>query len=283
MLRPPALPADIAALAPTDRSRRMLQAALAGAEAIRALRADAGRWEGAALERKGARDFVTAADRQSEAAVAASLSAAFPDHAITGEEGTAIRHDRGREGAGTFLVDPIDGTTNFAWGMPFFGIAIALVEGGETVAGVVLDPSLGEAFVAERGHGAFLNGRRLRIDRAVAPEEALVGASLPVPGQLRSIDVEAYHRALRAVIDRAAGVRRLGSAALSLCYVAAGRHDAFFEDGLSPLDYAAAVLVLREAGGVATGFDGGPIPATGAVLGANAGLHPWLVGLLSGR
>ena len=275
MLRPPAPPADIAALAPTDRSRRMLEAALAGAEAIRA---HAGRWEGAALERKGARDFVTVADRQSEAAVAAALSAAFPDHAITGEEGTAIR----RQGAGTFLVDPIDGTTNFAWGLPFFGIAVALVEGGETVAGVVLDPSLGEAFVAERGHGAFLNGRRLRIDRTVAPEEALVGASLPVPGQVRSIDVEAYHRALRAVIDRAAGVRRLGSAALSLCYVAAGRHDAFFEDGLSPLDYAAAVLVLREAGGVATGFDGGPIPESGAVLGANAGLHPWLVGLLLG-
>ncbi|WP_342239612.1 inositol monophosphatase family protein [Inquilinus sp. OTU3971] len=278
MLRPPALPADIAALAPTERSRRMLEAALAGAEAIRALRAYAGRWEGAALERKGARDFVTAADRQSEAAIAAALSAAFPDHAITGEEGTAIR----RDGAGTFLVDPIDGTTNFAWGMPFFGIAIALVEGGETVAGVVLDPSLGEAFVAERGLGAFLNGRQLRIDRTVAPEEALVGASLPIPGQLRSIEVEAYHRALRRVIDRAAGVRRLGSAALSLCYVAAGRHDAFFEDGLSPLDYAAAVLVLREAGGVATGFAGGPIPATGAVLGANAGLHPWLVGLLGG-
>ncbi|WP_395680324.1 inositol monophosphatase family protein [Inquilinus sp.] len=275
MLRPPGLPADTAALAPTDRSRRMLQAALAGAEAIRV---HAGRWEGAALERKGARDFVTAADRQSEAAVAASLSAAFPDHAIEGEEGTAIRS----QGAGTLLVDPIDGTTNFAWGLPFFGIAIALVEGGETVAGVVLDPSLGEAFVAERGHGAFLNGRRLRIDRTVAPEEALVGASLPVPGQVRSIDVEAYHRALRAVIDRAAGVRRLGSAALSLCYVAAGRHDAFFEDGLSPLDYAAAVLVLREAGGVATGFDGRPIPDSGAVLGANAGLHPWLVGLLGG-
>ena len=274
MLRPPAPPADIATLAPTDRSRRMLEAALAGAEAIRA---HAGRWEGAALERKGARDFVTAADRQSEAAVAASLSMAFPGHAITGEEGTAIRG----EGPGTFLVDPIDGTTNFAWGLPFFGIAIALVEGGETVAGVVLDPSLGEAFVAESGHGAFLNGRRLRIDRSVAPEEALVGASLPIPGQLRSIDVEAYHRALRKVIDRAAGVRRLGSAALSLCYVAAGRHDAFFEDGLSPLDYAAAVLVLREAGGVATGFDGSPIPATGAVLGANAGLHPWLVGLLT--
>jgi len=273
MLRPPALPADTAALAPTDRSRRMLEAALAGAEAIRV---HTGRWEGAALERKGARDFVTAADRQSEAAVASVLSAAFPDHAIDGEEGTAIRG-----AAGTFLVDPIDGTTNFAWGLPFFGIAIALVEGGETVAGVVLDPSLGEAFVAERGLGAFLNGRRLRIDRAVAPEEALVGASLPVPGQVRSIDVEAYHRALRAVIDRAAGVRRLGSAALSLCYVAAGRHDAFFEDGLSPLDYAAAVLVLREAGGIATGFDGGPIPPTGAVLGANAGLHPWLVGLLT--
>ncbi len=146
-----------------------------------------------ALTLKGARDFQTAADIASERAIAAALATRFPDAGIIGEEETAIGGSSGRR----FLVDPIDGTTNFALGPALFGICIALVEGGETVAGVVLDPSLGEAFTAEKGRGAFLNGRRLTIARQLAPEEALIGASLPVPGQIRSIDVEAYHRALR--------------------------------------------------------------------------------------
>ena len=266
--------AAIPGIATSPRSTAMLAAALAGAAAIAAL---GGRHERDRLTLKGARDFQTAADIASERAITAALLAAFPEHAITGEEETRIAGSA----AGTFLIDPIDGTTNFAWGLPFFGICIALVEGGETVAGVVLDPSLGEAFVAEKGLGAYLNGERLTIARSLAPEEALIAASLPVPGQVRSIEVEAYHRALRRVMDTAAGMRRLGSAALSLCYVAASRHDAFFEDGLSPLDYAAAALVLTEAGGIVTGFHGRPVDAIGAVLGANPALHPWLVSLLS--
>ncbi len=269
-----ALP-SIPGVTPSPRTAAMLEAAIAGAQAIAAL---GGRHERDRLTLKGARDFQTAADIASERAIAAVLADRFPGYAIEGEEETALA---GSGASGTFLVDPIDGTTNFAWGMPFFGICIALVEGGETVAGVVLDPSLGEAFVAEKGLGAFLNGERLAIARSLAPEEALIAASLPVPGQVRSIDVETYHRALRSIMDTAAGMRRLGSAALSLCYVAASRHDAFFEDGLSPLDYAAAALVLTEAGGTVTGFGGAPVDARGAVLGANPGLHPWLVSLLS--
>ncbi len=264
------------AITPTARTRAMLEAAIAGSDAIAAL---GGRHERDRLTLKGARDFQTAADIASERAIAAALVARFPGHAISGEEETVIEGSA----AGRFLIDPIDGTTNFAWGLPFFGICIALVEEGETVAGVVLDPSLGEAFVADKGHGAYLNGARLTIARSLAPEEALIAASLPVPGQVRSIDVETYHRALRTIMDTAAGVRRLGSAALSLCYVAASRHDAFFEDGLSPLDYAAAALVLTEAGGIVTGFTGGRVDAIGAVLGANPSLHPWLVSLLSNR
>ncbi|SHF19715.1 myo-inositol-1(or 4)-monophosphatase [Kaistia soli DSM 19436] len=273
---PPRL-ADIAALpaiTPSERSRAMLAAAIAGARAIEAL---GGRHERERLTLKGARDFQTAADIASERAITAALLDRFPDHAITGEEETAIPGSAD----GTFLIDPIDGTTNFAWGLPFFGICIALVENGETVAGVVLDPSLGEAFVAEKGLGAYRNGERLAIHRSLAPNEALIAASLPVPGQVRSIPVETYHLALRAVMDTAAGTRRLGSAALSLCYVAASRHDAFFEDGLSPLDYAAAALVLSEAGGAVTGFHGGPVDARGAVLGTNPSLQPWLLSLLS--
>ncbi len=272
----PASLSDLAALpgvAPSPLTAAMLEAALAGAAAIANL---GGRHERARLTLKGARDFQTAADIASERAIAAVLARHFPDAAILGEEETAI--------AGTgrrFLIDPIDGTTNFAWGLPFFGICIALEENAETVAGVVLDPSFGEAFVAEKGRGAFRNGEPLRIDRALAPHEALIGASLPVPGQVRSVEVETYHRALRQVIDTAAGVRRLGSAALSLCAVAASRHDAFFEDALSPLDYAAAALVVTEAGGIVTGFSGAPVDARGAILAANPVLHPWLVSLFA--
>ncbi|MBB3932995.1 myo-inositol-1(or 4)-monophosphatase [Kaistia hirudinis] len=263
----------IDAIAPSPVTRAMLAAAIAGAEAIGPLRQ---RFERANITLKGARDLQTAADIASERAITARLQADFPGHAIRGEEGTAIDGSEGE-----FLVDPIDGTTNFAFGMPFFGICIALRRGGETVAGVVLDPSLGEAFVAETGKGAFLNGTRLATIRHVAPDEALIGASLPVPGQLRSIPVETYHTALRSVMDTATGVRRLGSAALSLCYVAAGRHDAFFEDGLSPHDYAAAALIVTEAGGLVTGFSGAPVDARGAVLAGNPSLHPWLVSLLA--
>lgn len=272
----PASLSDLAALpavAPSPLTASMIEAALAGAAAIADL---GGRHERARLTLKGARDFQTAADIASERAIAAVLAARFPDAAILGEEETAIT-GTGRR----FLIDPIDGTTNFAWGLPFFGICLALEENGETVAGVVLDPSFGEVFVAEKGGGAFRNGERLRIDRTLAPHEALIGASLPVPGQVRSVEVETYHRALRQVIDTAAGVRRLGSAALSLCAVAASRHDAFFEDALSPLDYAAAALVVTEAGGIVTGFSGAPVDAGGAILAANPALHPWLVSLFA--
>lgn len=260
-------------IAPTPLTRAMLAAALAGAEAIGPLRR---RYKRADITLKGARDLQTAADIASERAIAARLQADFPGHAIRGEEEIAIG------GAdGEFLIDPIDGTTNFAFGMPFFGICIALRQNSETIAGVVLDPSLGEAFVVEKGRGAFLNGSRLAIRQPVAPQEALIGASLPVPGQIRSVPVDTYHTALRTVIDTATGVRRLGSAALSLCYVAAGRHDAFFEDGLSPLDYAAAALAVTEAGGIVSGFSGAPVDARGAVLAANPSLHPWLVSLFA--
>ena len=256
---------------PSDRSLAMLRAALAGAEvARRAFR----RHEPDELVTKGPRDFQTEADRASERAIAAVLSASFPGAAIAGEEGQA---DSDAGGSIRFLIDPIDGTTNFAWGIPFFAIAIALEEDGEITAGVVLDPIHAEAFVAEQGKSSFLNGVRLKMKETVAPDAAIVGASLPTPGQVKTVPVATYHRALRNVIDTATGVRRLGSAALSLCYVAAGRHDAFFEDGLSPLDYAAAVLVVREAGGIASSFDGRPIPPSGAVLAAVRGLHPWLV------
>ena len=231
------------------------------------------RLTGADLGMKGPRDYQTMADVSVERFLRQSLAEAVPDVRIKGEE-------EGESGTGSrrILIDPIDGTTNFAWGIPHFGIVIAVEEAGEVTAGVVYDPSLDELFAAEAGRGATLNGAPLRVAPGPVPEEALIGAGLSVPGQVRSVPVETYHRVLRRAMDTTSGVRRFGSAALSIAWVAAGRLDAFFEDGLSVLDYGASVLILREAGGRVTGFDGGPIPASGAILAGVPGLHDWLVG-----
>ncbi len=227
------------------------------------------------IDEKAARDYVTAADVAVETAIAAALAEAYPDWSINGEEKAGDR--QGADDAPRFLIDPIDGTTNFAWGIPFFGVVIALLRGDRIDAGVVYDPMRDELFHAERGHGAYLDGQRLtvRADRDI--DHAVIGASLPIPGQVKSMPVARYREVLMEVMDHAATMRRMGSAALSIAYVAASRHDAFFEDGLSPHDYAASVLIVEEAGGLVGGFDGGAIPGTGAVLAATPAVHPWLV------
>ena len=230
---------------------------------------------------KGPRDYQTEADVAVERQIVAAINEAFPSYAIWGEEQVGNRTATD-PGAPRVLIDPIDGTTNFAWGIPHFGIVISIEEQGEIVAGVVVDPMQDELFSAELGGGAFMDGIRLAVPSVPSPEASVIGVGLPVPGQVKSVSVEQYHRALRRLMDTTSGVRRLGSAALSLAYVASGRLNGFFEDGLSPLDYGASMLVLREAGGLVTGFDGKLIPKTGAILGAGPGLHPWLVeGFLS--
>lgn len=229
----------------------------------------------AKIDEKAARDYVTAADVAVETAIAAALAEAFPGWSIDGEEKAGNR-DLG-PGAPRLLIDPIDGTTNFAWGIPFFGVVISLLRGSRIDAGVVYDPMRDELFCAERGHGAFLDGVRLAVREGRDIDHAVIGASLPIPGQVRSLPVARYREVLMEVMDHAAAMRRMGSAALSIAYVAANRHDAFFEDGLSPHDYAASVLIVEEAGGVVGGFDGGTVPETGAVLAATPAVHPWLV------
>ena len=224
---------------------------------------------------KGPRDYQTAADVAVERQIVAAINEAFPGYAIWGEEQVGNR--TAEAGAPRVLIDPIDGTTNFAWGIPHFGIVISIEEQGEIVAGAVVDPMQDELFSAEIGGGAFMDGIRLNVPSVPSPVASVIGVGLPVPGQVKSVSVEQYHRAVRRLMDTTSGVRRLGSAALSLAYVACGRLNGFFEDGLSPLDYGASMLVLREAGGLVTGFDGRPIPKSGAILGAGPGLHPWLV------
>ena len=223
---------------------------------------------------KGARDYQTAGDVAVERLIVERIRASFPNYAIWGEEQVG---NVSIDGAPEVLIDPIDGTTNYLWGVPHFSVVISIREAGEIVAGATYDPNLDELFSAEKGGGAYLNGTRLQVSQAADPQRVLIGAGTPVPGQVKSVPVETYHAALRRLMDVTSGMRRLGSAALSTAYVACGRLDGFFEDGLSPLDYGASMLIVREAGGLVTGFDGGPIPSTGGILVAGPGIHPWLV------
>jgi myo-inositol-1(or 4)-monophosphatase len=235
------------------------------------------RYNAGEMVHKKPRDFQTEADVAIETFIVKGLNEAFPEHGIEGEEQVGNRE--ATVGGGLFHIDPIDGTTNFAWGIPHFGIVIMLEQDGAIAKGVVYDPMQDELFSAETGRGAWLNGRRIEATRNADPVNAVVGAGLPVPGQVKSVPVETYHAALRRLMDTTSGVRRLGSAALSIAYVACGRLDGFFEDGLSPHDYGASVLLVREAGGIVTAFDGTPIRPSGPtpILAAGAAIHPWLV------
>ncbi len=232
---------------------------------------------------KAARDYQTAADRNVETRISESLRVAFPDWRIEGEEFGP--QSGGDPDAPLAVIDPIDGTTNYAWGIPHFGMVITVVHGKEIVAGAVLDPMMGEMFTADRGHGAALNGVPLRVAAEDRAEHMLFGAGLPVPGQVVSVSEARYAAALERAMAVSSGVRRLGSAALSIAYVAAGRFDGFFEDGLGIGDFGASVLMVEEAGGVVTDFAGSGVtrPAvarTGIVAGTPTG-QAWLLAGLS--
>lgn len=224
---------------------------------------------------KAPRDYQTEIDVAVERLIVGRMKAAFPDYSIIGEE--AVGNVEAAPDAPRIYIDPIDGTTNYAWGLPHFGIVISIVEQGEVVCGVVYDCMQDEMFSAEKGKGAYLNGERLTLTPFADVQDALIGAGLPIPGQVKSVSEDDYYLALRRLMANTAGVRRLGSAALSTAYVACGRLDGFFEDGLSLHDYGASMLLVREAGGLVTGFSGGPIGRFGDILAANPALHPWLV------
>ena len=223
---------------------------------------------------KGPRDYQTEIDVAVERMLVEDLIRAFPDHAIEGEE--AVGNRTAADDAPVIHIDPIDGTTNFAWGLPHFAITLCIVEKGVVTAGVVYDPMLDELFSAEDGAGAWLDGEPISCVDHAAVEDVLVGAGLPVPGQVKAVPEETYFAALRRLMATTAGVRRLGSAALSIAYVACGRLDGFFEDGLSVHDYGAAALLVREAGGVVTTFSGGQPSGKSDILAATAALHGWL-------
>jgi myo-inositol-1(or 4)-monophosphatase len=205
-----------------------------------------------AVSRKRHADFVTEVDRAAEQAVIEILHRAYPDHAILAEESGATAGQTG-DSEYTWIIDPLDGTTNFIHGFPQYAVSIGLQHKGILVQGVIYDPTKNELFTATRGRGAYLNERRIRVSKRTQLDEALIGTGFP----FREIEnLDEYLGMFREITARTAGVRRAGAAALDIAYVAAGRLDGFWEIGLSPWDMAAGALLVQEAGGLVGDFRG---------------------------
>lgn len=217
---------------------------------------------------KGRNDFVSEVDRKAEQEIVGILSKAYPTHAFLGEEGG--RHGLPK-GEFTWVIDPLDGTTNFLHGFPQFAVSIALLHRGAIECGVVYDPMRGELFTAKRGGGAMLDNRRLRVTQQKTYQGALLGTGFPFKDQRNN---DAYFGMFRDLMKDTAGIRRAGSAALDLAWVACGRMDGFWEFGLMPWDLAAGALLIQEAGGIVTDLEGGrKYLETGHVLAAGPKLH----------
>ena len=209
------------------------------------------------VARKQTNDFVTEVDHAAEEAIIDTLLTAYPDHAVLAEEsGHRPGKDSGaamHEAENVWVIDPLDGTTNFIHGFPQYAVSIALMQRGVVTQAVVYDPNRDELFTASKGRGAYLNDRRIRVSRRTKVEESLIGTGFPY----RQLDqLDDYLELFKLVTQKSAAVRRPGAAALDLAYVACGRYDAFFEFGLAPWDVAAGSLLISEAGGLVGNFAG---------------------------
>ena len=249
----------------------------AARKAGRALRRDFGEVEKLQVSLKGPANFVSAADRRAEETLYAELSKARPGYGFLGEEGGA------REGADkthTWIVDPLDGTTNFLHGIPQFCISIGLEREGTVVAGVIYNPANEELFVAERGKGAFLNDQRIRVAARKRLADAVIACGLPHLGRP---NIARGHRETAAVQGQVAGLRRFGAAALDLAWVAAGRLDGYWERDIKPWDMAAGLLMVREAGGFVCDLDGADeMLAKGDIIAGNETMQKELLRVLKG-
>lgn len=227
------------------------------------------------IQRKGPADFFSAADLKAEKTVQAHLQAAYPDYGFLGEEGGLINGDARR----VWMVDPLDGTTNFLRGLPLWAVNIALAEDGKPIAGVTYVPPTKEMFWAERGAGAWLNDEPIRVSPVTRLEEALLGVGIPFAGKPRQ---EQFVAEMGRLTPRVAGIRRLGAGAVDLVYVACGRLDAFWEQSVSAWDMAAGAIIVEEAGGVVTNTIGQPLDVMGGtVLGCTPAVHAELVKALA--
>lgn len=225
------------------------------------------------IERKGHNDFVSEVDRRAEAEIIHILRTAYPDHAILAEES-------GRQGANEYewIIDPLDGTTNFLHGYPQFAVSIALLRQGKLDQGVVFDPLRDELFTASRGSGAQMNDRRIRVSTVSTLEASLLGTGFPFKSMTF---LEVWIDTFRQLLPKTSGVRRAGSASLDLAHVASGRLDGFWEFGLSPWDMAAGALLIQEAGGLVSDFCGGQdFLKTGNIVGGTPKVQPEILRLI---
>ena len=224
------------------------------------------------FELKGEHDLVTEADRSSERLIVERLRSHFPSYSIVAEEGGGVTH----ASEYCWYVDPLDGTTNFAHGFPVFNVTLGLEQAGEMIAGVIYDPMRNEMFTCEKGAGAWLNNRRIRVSAVEKLEESLVATGFPSYKRHQNVNVHFYYEL--AMLSH--GVRRAGAAALDLAYVAAGRLEAFWEFGLKPWDMAAGILLVAEAGGRCTDMKGSPAVLGGShLLVDNGRIHDQMVGV----
>lgn len=226
---------------------------------------------------KGPKDFVSEVDRAAEAAIVDTLHATYPDHAILAEEGTAKGANATADHV--WIIDPLDGTTNFLHGFPQYCVSIALQHKGQITQAVVYDPVRNDLFTATRGRGAFLNDRRMRVSRRQHLKECLIGTGFPFR---EGNNLELYMQMMRSMTLEAAGIRRPGAAALDLAYVAAGYYDGFWEIGLNPWDVAAGSLLIVEAGGLVGDLEGeSGFLYGGEVIAANPRIFAQMVKLLA--
>lgn len=227
------------------------------------------------VSRKGPADFVSSADIATEKTLVAELSVSRPDFGFKGEEGANIE---AKDGSHYWIIDPIDGTTNFLHGIPHFGISVGLVKDDEIIAGMILEPTRDELYWAEKGGGAFMNGRRLRVSGRNRMADALLATGIPFLGRPGH---ETLQKEMSEIMAVSSGIRRMGAASLDLAYVAAGRVDGFWERGLAPWDIAAGIILVREAGGLVSQINGGErMMDEGDILATNGGINQHMRDLL---
>jgi myo-inositol-1(or 4)-monophosphatase len=244
----------------------------AARKAARGLTRDFGELAELQVSRKGPADYVTAADMKAEQVLFDALTAARPGYGFLGEERGLIA---GTDKTHTWIADPLDGTTNFLHAIPHFAVTVALEREGQIVAGVTYNPITNELYWAERGRGCFRNDKRLRVAARRDLGEAVLATGIPFMGRPGHAT---FLKELHQIAQRVSGVRRFGSAALDLAYVAAGRFDGFWERGLGKWDMAAGTLFITEAGGMVSDADGGPAPLeAGGICAANLDLHPLIL------
>ncbi len=226
---------------------------------------------------KGPKDFVSEVDREAERQIVETLLGAYPDHAILAEEGTAKGANADAENV--WIIDPLDGTTNFLHGFPQYCVSIALSHRGQVTQAVIYDPCRNDLFTATRGRGAFLNDRRMRVSRRHQLRDCLIGTGFPFRD---GSYLDTYLKMMKTMIEHTAGLRRPGAAALDLAYVAAGFYDGFWEVGLNPWDVAAGSLLVQEAGGLIGDLSGeGDYLHGGQVIAANPKIFAQMVSALA--